>query len=141
MREFRVDKKIRAPVERVWSVLADIDTWPQWTPSISRIERLDPGPLGVGSSVRVHQPKLRPAVWVVTVWEPRHRFVWQTVAPGVTVVGGHFLEVAEEGCAATLDLHFRGFLGSLVGFVSRNLTDRYIQLEAEGLKTRSESSM
>jgi hypothetical protein len=38
----------------------------------------------------------------------------------------------------TLSLHFGGPLGSMVGWLLRGLNNRYLSLEAAGLKRRSE---
>jgi uncharacterized protein YndB with AHSA1/START domain len=42
MREFAVSSEISAPVEGVWTVLADVERWPQWTASVSQIAILTP---------------------------------------------------------------------------------------------------
>ena len=138
MRQFQRKERIGASIHRVWSILADVERWPEWTASVTRIEELHSRPLGLGSRLRVHQPKLRPAVWVVTAWEPESRFVWEAASPGVTVVGGHVLKACEEGCEVTLDLRFDGWLGPLVGLVKGRLAERYVQWEAAGLKARAQ---
>lgn len=144
MRHFRRKEHIDAAVTRVWAVLADIERWPEWTASVNSVELLDRHPIGLGSRVRIHQPKLRAAIWVITSWEPGRRFVWESTSPGVTVLGGHVLEPApsagRDGCWLTLDLHFDGWLGGLLGLLKGRLAEHYVQLEAEGCKARSEAS-
>jgi uncharacterized membrane protein len=139
MRQFQRKELIDAPLDRVWTILADVERWPQWTASVTRIERLDVRPLGLGSRLRIHQPKLRPAVWVITIWEPESRFVWETAGPGVTVVGSHAVKAAGQGCEVIFDLRFAGWLGGLVGLVKGRLAERYVRCEAEGLAARSRS--
>ena len=138
MREFSISPDINASPERVWNVLADVQRWPEWTASISKIELLDEGPLGVGSRVRVFQPKLRPAVMTITEWEPGRGFVWVTRNPGLVAVGEHWINPSSSGCNVTLKLTFQGLLGGVVGILAGKLTRRYVELEAEGLKARSE---
>jgi uncharacterized membrane protein len=44
---------IAAPVKRVWALIDKLEEWPQWMPSIKKIERLSKGPLAVGSRLSV----------------------------------------------------------------------------------------
>jgi uncharacterized protein YndB with AHSA1/START domain len=37
MKELRTEIEIAAPPERVWAVLADFDSYPEWNPFIRRI--------------------------------------------------------------------------------------------------------
>jgi uncharacterized protein YndB with AHSA1/START domain len=140
MRQFQRKERIAASIHRVWAVLADIERWPEWTASVSRVEQLNSRRLGLGSRVRIHQPRLRPAVWIVTAWEPESRLVWEAAGRGVAVIGSHVLEACEDGCEVTLGLRFEGWLGRLAGLVEGRLAERYVQREAEGLKARSQSS-
>jgi carbon monoxide dehydrogenase subunit G len=44
---------INAPVERVWALIDKLEEWPQWMPSIKKIERISKGPLTAGSQLSV----------------------------------------------------------------------------------------
>ncbi len=44
---------IDAPAEMVWVLVDKLDEWPQWMPSIKKIERVSPGPLTAGSQLCV----------------------------------------------------------------------------------------
>jgi uncharacterized membrane protein len=44
---------INAPAEKVWALIDKHEEWPQWMPSIKRIERLSKGPLAAGSQLSV----------------------------------------------------------------------------------------
>ena len=136
--EFVID--ILAPPSRVWAELMDVEHWPQWTPTITRVQRLDPAPLRLGSRTRIHQPKLLPAVWQVTQLDQSQGvFIWSSRSPGVVVAAGHHIEATSTGCSVTHALSFSGFLGPLVAHLLRKPNQRYLELEARGLKSRCES--
>jgi len=63
VRDFAISVDIAAPPPVVWAVMRDVERWPEWTTTVTRIERLDSGPLTVGSRLRIRQPKLLPADW------------------------------------------------------------------------------
>ena len=44
---------INAPAEKVWTLIDKLEEWPQWMPSIKKIERLSKGPLAIGSQLSV----------------------------------------------------------------------------------------
>ena len=138
--ELSVSVDIAAPPERVWAIMSDVERWHEWTASITSIQLLDTGPLAVGSKARVRQPQLLPAVWTVTAIEANRHFSWTTGGPGVLVTGRHSAEGIDGGTRATLSLRYEGLLGGLVGWLTRGLTDRYLNLEAAGLKRRSDST-
>ena len=128
---------IPAPSDRVWAVIADVERWPEWTPTVTRIRRLDRGPFVVGSRARVQQPKLPPAIWRVTELHEGRSFTWVSRSPGVCVIAEHGVEATGTGARATLSIRFTGWLGPLVARLTRRLTERYLALEAQGLSQRS----
>src|SRR5581483_7443607 len=73
MLDFRITVDINAPPDRVWAVMRDIERWPEWTPTVRKIRRLDNGSLAVGSRARIWQPKLPPAKWRVTELDDARR--------------------------------------------------------------------
>lgn len=124
------------PPSAVWSVMADVEHWPEWTASISRVKRLSPGPLRVGSRVRIHQPKLPPAYWRVTELIPGASFTWISRAPGVRVTARHAAEAIAGGTRVTLSLRYEGLLGALVAWWVGDLNGRYLAMETAGLQMR-----
>ena len=129
---------IDAPPERVWAVMVDVTRWPEWTPSVTQIRRLDAGPLAVGARARIHQPRLLPAVWEVSDFLEGRRFTWVTSSPGVRVSASHVIEPTTDGSRVVLSLHFSGFLGRFIASWTSKLNSRYLALEADGIKKRSE---
>ena len=141
MRTFSATRDIAASPARVWAVMTDIERWPEWTASMTRVERLQPGPLGVGSRVRVKQPKLALADFQITAWQPGREFDWVTKSLGVTAVARHRIEAAGDGARATLSVEFSGWPAGLVVWWFGDLTQRYVAMEADGLKRRSEDGL
>lgn len=129
---------IAAPMTRVWAVLSDVRRWPEWTDSVDAVE-LDDDALRVGSTARVKQPKLPRATWRVTELEPGRSFTWVAGAPGLTSTGSHELEEFEGVTSARLCLRQSGPLAPLMRLLIGRLTERYVELEARGLKRRSEA--
>ena len=141
MKQFSVSIDIQAPPERVHAVMTDVDRWPEWTPTVTKSERLTPGPFTVGSRIRVHQPGFPPAVWRVSEIVAGRGFVWVSSGPGMLVTARHSVEPREGGSRVTLTIQYDGVLGPLFGWLTRDVNDRYIALEAKGLKSRSEAEL
>jgi uncharacterized protein YndB with AHSA1/START domain len=137
---FSISVDIDAPRERVWAIMSDIERWSEWTASVTRIRQLTPGPMAVGTRALVRQPKLPPAFWKVVSFEPNEAFTWVTWSPGVSVTARHSVQSTGSGSRATLSLQFAGLLGPMLARLTRDLNDRYLALEAAGLKRRSEGA-
>jgi len=129
---------IDAPPEIIWSVWSDIERWSEWTASVSKIDKLAAGPPAVGLRARVQQPKLPTTIWCVTQVQENRGFTWVSTSPGACVTGVHTIEPRSNGSRAIMTLDFAGPIALLFGWFSRSLTQRYLHLEANGLKARSE---
>jgi len=139
MTDFSLDIDIQAPPQVVWEIIRDGERWPEWTPTVTSVKLLNPGPLAIGSRALIHQPKLPPAKWQVTDLDESGRsFTWVSGGLGVLVTARHSVEACGTGSRATLSLRFSGVLGGLVARLTRDLNNRYLALEAKGLKKRSE---
>jgi uncharacterized membrane protein len=68
---------IDAPIERVWSVVADIEGQPRWMHDMKSVRMLTPGPVGVGtrgeSTIRMLGISVNDPV-MVTEFQPPTRF-------------------------------------------------------------------
>jgi uncharacterized protein YndB with AHSA1/START domain len=131
---------ISAPPEVVWAVLSDVESWPTWTASITSIRPSSPDPLQAGSRVRIRQPRLPATVWTVSDLVEGERFTWTSTRPGVKTRASHRVVGTAEGSRATLSIDQAGVLGWLVGRLYGGLMRRYVEMEAAGLKQRSEES-
>ena len=130
---------IAAPPERVWAVLVDIERWPERIPTVDAVERLDEGPLAIGSRTRLQQPRLPTAVWTVTELTDGSSFTWNSSSPGVTVTAAHHVEPDPDGSRLTLALQVSGPMSGIGWLMTRSLTKRNVETEAASIKTAAEA--
>lgn len=130
---------VASPPARVFEVMTDIERWHEWTASVTSIRKLDPGPLRVGSRVLIRQPRFPPALWTATEVEPGKGFTWVSRAPALRVFARHFVEPRAGGSHVTLSLRYEGLFGRLMARMTRGITERYLDMEAEGLTRRAAS--
>ena len=139
MRHFTISIDVDASPERVWAILSDVERWEEWTQSVRSIRRLDAGPLRVGARMLVRQPMRPPATWEVVGLDEGRRVTLASEGPGIRVYARHGVAVVRGRTRATLSLEFAGFLGALVGRLTRGIHERHLALEARGIKMRGES--
>jgi uncharacterized membrane protein len=141
MSDFRYEVEIRVPPSRVWSTLLDVERWPEWTSSVTSIQRMEVGPISMGSRVRILQPRLRPAVWCVTSLDENRRiFAWTTRAFGIKIIGRHQLEAVKNYTRLILSIEYSGPLKAIAARFYGDLSRDYIAREAKGLQKFCESN-
>jgi uncharacterized membrane protein len=138
MTEIRKTIEISAPPERVFRIIRDVERWHSWTASISSVRLVTPGPLAIGSTAEVRQPNLPMARWTVTALEEDLGFTWVSRSPGVRVTAEHWITATPAGCRVALSISYGGLLGPLLGRMFHRISDRYVVMEADGLKVRAE---
>jgi uncharacterized membrane protein len=130
---------IQAPADRVWQLNIDVANWPTLTPTtMQRVELIDDGPFGLGSSARIKQPAQTAAVWTVTRFEPGREFAWQTKRMGMTMRGIHTLEALDTGCRNTLVIEIIGPGAGIVGRLFGGQIRRTIVTENACFKQEAE---
>jgi uncharacterized membrane protein len=139
--DIRSELTIAAPVERVWDLTLDVERWPSLTPTMTSVERLDDGPIRVGSTARVVQPRQRPTTWTVTRVEPRSVFEWQTKVGPVTMTAVHRLTATDEGCRNTLVVEMSGFGSGLLSRLVGSKIRQAIDTENAGFKAAAEQAL
>ena len=166
--EFQIGIDIDAPAAVVWSVMSDVERWPEWTSSVRHVRRWQrERPFAVGSRALVRQPGLPPAIWTVTSLTPGREFIWKAGLPGWWSVGGHRVdpigdvpasdsvsslanggqtggansgqELDTRRSHAVLTLAFEGLFGRAFAPRLRGLVEDYVTREAHGLKRQSEA--
>jgi uncharacterized membrane protein len=131
--------EIAAPAAVVWDLTVDVERWPESTPTITSVERLDDGPFGLGSKARIKQPAQRPAVWTVTSFEPGRHFAWATKTLGLHLEGGHHIEADGDTCTNTLTLDVSGPMASTLGRLLAGQFRKAIATENQGFKRTAEA--
>ena len=136
---FRHAVTIAASPARVWEVATDVERWPERIPTVDTVERLEPGPLAVGSRTRLRQPRLPEAVWTVTELDEGTSFTWQSRSPGITITAGHDVGLQERGSRLELSVAATGPLSWIGWLMTRSLTRRYVEIEADSIKQVAEA--
>lgn len=131
---------IAAPGETVWALTLDVERWPEVTPTMTEITRLDDGPLAVGSQARVKQPAQRARVWTVTRLEEPSCFEWETSFGPLRLRGGHHLHAEGDRCRNLLTLDVEGFGSRLFGALARRSLRKAIATENQGFKAVAEAA-
>jgi len=131
--------EIDAPPRLVWEVFSDVERWPEWTASVTSLIGLNGPGLAVGKRFAIKQPGMQKMVWTVTEIDPGSSWTWVQRSPGVLVTARHYVSVLPGGrTLVRQQLDQRGVLGAPVGRLMAKKTKRFLELEAQGLKARSE---
>jgi uncharacterized membrane protein len=131
--------EIDAPAQLVWEVFSDVQRWPEWTASVTSLIGKDGANLAVGKRFSIKQPGMSKLVWKVTEIDHGSFWTWVQRSPGVLVTARHWVTAQPGGrTVVRQQLEQRGVLGALVGRMMIKKTKRFLELEAQGLKARSE---
>ena len=135
----KITVDIQASPDHVWEIMRDMPRWSEWTASITSVRPIGAGPLAEGSRVHIRQPGLPAANWRITGWQEGRGFQSVSTAPGLRVTAEHWIEATENGSHVALSVQYSGLFGPLVARLTRGLNERYIAMEADGLKRRCET--
>ena len=144
MKELHSQIEIDAPAERVWELLTDFDTYPQWNPLIRSISG-EPTP-GERLEARIEPPGGRGMTFKPKVLnaEPNRELRWlgHLLVPGL-FDGEHSLAIQPLGEARVRFVQREAFRGLLVPLFARSLdnnTQRGFEEMNRALKERAEAS-
>jgi uncharacterized membrane protein len=131
--------EIDALPQLVWDIFSDVERWPEWTASVTSLVGLDGPVLAVGKRFAIKQPRMSKLIWKVTEIDPGSSWTWVQRSPGVLVSARHDV-IAQPGGRTLVrqQLDQRGVIGVLVGRLMVKKTRRFLELEAQGLKSRTE---
>jgi len=129
---------INSSPEHIFSVLAQLGQWNQWTKSIISISFVNNDHFKVGAKIKVLQPKLSPAVWTITEISENKSLVWEKQSLGLKMTANHLIQESNEGTIVKLQIIYQGFLATLFYKLTASLTESYLTMEIAGLKKRCE---
>jgi carbon monoxide dehydrogenase subunit G len=136
---FESSIEIDAPIKKVWALIDKLEEWPQWMPSIKKIERLSKGPLAVGSrlSVTAKASKLTVRLLMtITKFVPERNVVMEGKTLGTDLTRFYNLEPVNGKTRVTIGGDVSGALAWLVCRAGRNVSAEI----ALAVKTRIEGS-
>lgn len=142
MHPYTATVRIAATPDRIWPMLADVQSWPRWLPTMTSVERLGDGKLTIGARYKIEQPRFRPTVWTVVSLEPPHSFAWEARWPGARALATHSLSLMPGGSSdLVLTVVFSGPLSLLARGIAGGTVARYLSREAASLKQQVEGKL
>ncbi|QRO01581.1 SRPBCC domain-containing protein [Archangium violaceum] len=139
MKEFKASTTIHAPAEKIWAILTQVATWPEWDPYCEKIE----GRVAPGEKIKAFS-KLSPGrAFPVKVTElvPNQKMTWTGGMPLGLFKGVRTFSLTPKGDNTDFTLHevFSGPMLALIGGSIPDMTDAFQKFVA-GLKSRAEGS-
>jgi len=130
---------IDAPAKKVWALVDKLEEWPQWMPSIEKIERLSEGPLTVGSKLSVTAKVSGLTVTLlmtITEFVPQRSVVLEGKALGTKLTRFYTLEPVDGETKVTIGGDVSGALAWLARRGGQAVSDEI----AQAAKKRIEES-
>jgi carbon monoxide dehydrogenase subunit G len=120
---------INATPEKVFALVDNLEEWPQWIPSIKRIEKLSDGPLKEGSQIRVTAKSVVTVKLLMTITEfvPGQRGVMQGKVLGVRMTRYYTFESVEGGTKLTAGGEVSGILALFIRRGGQRLSDEIVR--------------
>jgi carbon monoxide dehydrogenase subunit G len=131
--------EINAPVKKVWALIDKLEEWPQWMPSIKKIEKVSQGPLTVGSQFSVTarvSGLIVTLLMTITKFVPERNVVLQGKALGTNLTRFYTLEPVNGKTRVTLGGNVSGALAWLARRGGQKVSGEI----ALAVKTRIEGS-
>ncbi|UCG83191.1 MAG: SRPBCC family protein [Dehalococcoidia bacterium] len=126
---FSASALINAPPEKVFALVDDLEGWPQWIPSIKKIEKITEGPLQEGSQIRVTVKSGITIKLLMTITEfiPGQRGVLEGSVLGTKMTRFYNLESIDDGTKLTAGGDVSGLLAFLIRRGGQRLSEEIVQ--------------
>lgn len=128
-----VTTTVDAPADQVWRTVEDVEKWPEWTPTMTEIRRLDDGDLRVGSRVEIRQPKQPVRTWTVTELTEGRSFTWTSTGRGMRLSADHVVTTDNGTTLVELTFSVAGPLAPLAALAGKAVRTA-VDTEAASLK-------
>ena len=127
--KFSSSVEIDAPPEKVWALVNDLEEWPQWIPSMKKIEKLSEGALGVGSQIHVTAKSIITVKLLMTITEfvPGRHAVMQGKVLGTNMTRYYTFEPVNQRTRLTAGGEVSGLLAFLVRRGGQALSEEIVQ--------------
>lgn len=125
---------IACPIQEVWEATTDIDSWPDWAPSVQTADRLDKLRFGIGSQASIKQPMQSRAIWTVTEFEDGRYFAWETSGKAFRMRAIHSVASHDGGTKCTLKVKLIGPVAVIFAVFLAPLIWIALMQENRGLK-------
>jgi len=113
---FETSIVINAPPKQVWTLIDKLEQWPQWMPSIKKIEKVSKGALATGSQLsvtaKVSGITIR-LLMTITEFAPERSVVMKGKALGTRLIRFYNLEPLNDRTRATVGGEVSGVLAWL----------------------------
>ena len=121
---------VNAPPDKVWALIDNLEQWPQWMPSIKKIERISEGPLTVGSQLSVIAKVSTLTVkllMTIIKFVPEQTVVMQGKAWGTSLTRFYILEPLDGKTRVTIGGDVTGALAWLARRGGQAVSDEMTQ--------------
>ncbi len=141
MKSFATKTIIRAPAERIWSILTDAAAYPSWNSTVERVV----GNIAAGEKVTVYAKASpgRAFPLQVTEFEANRRMVWTGGMPLGLFTGRRTYTLTPKSSGGEVEFSMREeFSGLMAPLITRSIPDLQPSFDqfAADLKARAEIS-
>ena len=143
MPEFRIERRIEAPVEVVWRVLDDFGDIQRWNPGVKASQMTSAGPVGEGTTRHCDFTPLGGVNERIALHEPQQRLTVEINETFKLPISGAVADfrLAPDGEGTALTIEYSYTLNRLGG-LAKGTTDKQLRKGlaglAEGLAKESE---
>lgn len=131
----RKETVVHTPIDAVWSVLTDIECWPEWQPDVSSA-KLE-GDIGVGTVFR-WRAKGMGITSTIQELEPQRRIGWSGRSLGVRALHFWTLESRGDETRIVTEESMSGWLVRILKVLSPGFLDQALSRSVEMLRARAE---